>query len=78
MYSRVIFVKKVSQPYFCVPWVSHMTQNVDDQLGICSAVFKSHNSKWPPHERENGIKSSIMVIETHAVDQCYVLSCQKI
>ena len=78
MYSRGIFVKKVSQPYFFLPWVSHMTKNVDDQLGIPSAVFESQNSKWLPHERENGIKSSIMVIETHAVDQFYVSSSQKI
>ena len=78
MYSRGIFIKKVGQPYFCVPWVSHMTKHVDDLLGIRSAVFKSQNSKWPPHERKNGIKSSIMVIETHAVDQFYVLSSQKI
>ena len=41
---------------FCVPWVSHITKNVDDQLGICSAGFKSQNSKWPPRERENGVK----------------------
>ena len=41
MYSRGIFMKKVSQPYFCVPWVSHMTKNVDDQLGICLVVNKS-------------------------------------
>ena len=55
MYPGGIFVRKVNQPYFCVPWVPHMTKNVDDQLGICSAV---QNSKWPPHERENGIKLS--------------------
>ena len=46
-----------------------MTKNVDDQLGICSAVFKSQNSKWPPYERENGIKLSKIVIGTNAVDQ---------
>ena len=46
-----------------------MTKNVDDQLGICSAVFKSQNSKWPPCERENGIKLSKMVIGTNALDQ---------
>ena len=39
MYSRGIFVKKVSQTYLDVPLVSHRTKNVDDQLEICSAVF---------------------------------------
>ena len=71
MYSSRISMNKVSQPYyFCVPWVSQMTKNVDNKLGICSAVFKSQNSKWPPHERENEIKLSIiMVIVTCEVDQ---------
>ena len=49
-----------------------MTKNVDDQLGICSAVFKSQNSKWPPHERKNGIKSLKMTMGTYAVNQFYV------
>ena len=43
-----------------------MTKNVDDQMEICSVVFKGQNSKWPPHERENGIKSSIMVNQFYA------------
>ena len=78
MYSRGIFVKKISQPYFCVRWVSHMTKNVDDQLEICLSVFKSQNLKWQPYERENGIKLSKMVIGATAVDQFYVFSSQKI
>ena len=38
---------------------------------------KSQNSKWPPHERKNAIKSSKMAIGTYAVDQFYVFLVRK-
>ena len=46
-------------------------------LGISYDKKMCQNSKWPPHERKKEIKTSIMVIETHAVDQFYVLSSHK-
>ena len=64
--------------FLCSLGISYMTKNVDDHLGICSAVFKNQNSKWPPYERVNGIKLSKMIIGTYAVNQFYVFSSQKI